>query len=184
MVVLAICWKWPRFAGSLALAYFGILRPGEVLRARRRELVLPEDLNHEAGSLQHATVDEPLVVGFISAVFRNIRRDDWLYPVSPGSFRRRWDALLRHLNVPPRVQLTPGSIRSGGAIHFFRETADISRLMWKMRLRQQVTLENYLQELTAYTVYSELEGSTKRNLLLLADLFEPTMRVFHSTLET
>ena len=44
LVSLAVLWGWNRFAGSLCIAFYGVTRPGEVLRATRKHLVLPSDL--------------------------------------------------------------------------------------------------------------------------------------------
>lgn len=194
MVVVALHWKWPRFAATLVLGFFGILRPGEILRARRRELLLPEDLCFEAGlqiflridepktkrrsrgKTQHAVVEDPLVVPFLAAVFGRVRRDEFIYPISPSSFRRRWDIILGHLKIPGRLKLTPGSLRGGGACHFYREHQDLGRLMWKMRLRQQQTLENYLQEVGAYTALNVRSSCLLSSLTLLCKFFRAPRR--------
>lgn len=49
LVTLSVLWGWHKFAGSLCLAFYGITRPGEVLRATRKHLVLPEKLCLQLG---------------------------------------------------------------------------------------------------------------------------------------
>ncbi|CAE7783212.1 Ttll4 [Symbiodinium sp. CCMP2456] len=44
MVAIALSWNWPRFGLLLLIAFFGIMRIGEVLQLSRAELVLPSDL--------------------------------------------------------------------------------------------------------------------------------------------
>ena len=44
MVSLSILWSWFHVAGILVLAFEGICRPGETLRASRCDLLLPCDL--------------------------------------------------------------------------------------------------------------------------------------------
>lgn len=44
MTCISLHWGWRRFAGSVLSSFFAIMRPGEFLRAIRRDLVLPSDL--------------------------------------------------------------------------------------------------------------------------------------------
>ena len=44
MLAIALGWGWDRFAGTLALIFYSIARPGEVLRGFRSQLALPRDL--------------------------------------------------------------------------------------------------------------------------------------------
>ena len=45
MITVCYMWGWPTVAGILALAWGGLARIGEVLSARRKDLVLPVDLD-------------------------------------------------------------------------------------------------------------------------------------------
>ena len=44
MVGLGLLWDWPLFSACLALCFHGICRIGEVLAARRSDLLTPTDL--------------------------------------------------------------------------------------------------------------------------------------------
>lgn len=101
---IALCWNWPRFAGAICISFFGITRPGEVLSAVRRDLVLATDLlvedvqsiflcirNPKArrrgrGRVQHASISQPLIVSFITKVFEPLGYDQLLYPISQQVF--------------------------------------------------------------------------------------------------
>eukprot|EP00974_Lingulodinium_polyedra_P015898 1543488-Lingulodinium_polyedra.AAC.1 len=48
MVDVALQWQWYRFTSCLLLAFYSVLRCGEVLAAVRQDLVLPEDLCRDA----------------------------------------------------------------------------------------------------------------------------------------
>ena len=75
-----------------------------------------------------------------------------LFPLSASSFRSRWEKVLFALKVPKHLQLTPASIRGGGAIAAYRHGEPIqSILMWRMRLLSSGSLRSpsYLQELAA-----------------------------------
>ena len=199
MVTLSIFWGWKRFACTLCLAFFGITRPGEVLRARRLELVLPVDLmssetskaflqvsepksrRRSAGRIQHASIENVQVVGFATKVFGQIPESDFLYPISAGSFRRRWDKVAEFLGIHKTLKLTPGSLRSGGAVYAYRQGQELQKILWRMRLRQLQTLENYLQEVATDAFLHKLSPSTKRKVLLLSELFSPTLSAISST---
>ena len=48
MVTLALMWGWTSVAGCLVLGYSGLLRPGEILGAFRKDLLLPRDIAFSA----------------------------------------------------------------------------------------------------------------------------------------
>eukprot|EP00434_Breviolum_minutum_P032179 symbB.v1.2.028460.t1/scaffold3020.1/size65267/3 len=138
MVVIGVLLNWKRFSGVLCLAFFGITRPGEVIRASRKDLVLAGDLllpdsnvaylrvgepkprGRGKGRVQHASIHEPKVIGFIEHIFGHVHKTDMLYGVSPNTFRRRWNHALQILLVPSEARLTPGSLRGGGAVEAYR----------------------------------------------------------------
>ena len=117
MIVVALHWNWNRFAGCLAISFFGITRPGEVLRAFRSELSLPSDRlmtgsapvflkirepksrRRGGARIQHASILDELVVSFLEVLFKKLDRKLLLYPISPSSFRRRWDCILEFLGI-------------------------------------------------------------------------------------
>lgn len=98
-----------------------------------------------------------------------------VYPISPSSFRRRWDKIVAHIGIPARLKLTPGSVRSGGAIAEYHKGEDLTRLLWRMRLRHLVTLENYIQEMAAENFISKLSPTTRHRVFILSEMFEPTL---------
>lgn len=193
MAVLAVHWGWFRFAACIYIAFYGILRPGEVLKAFRRDFVLPMDLVGETceraflriqdpkgrhrgrGRVQHASFEERPVIAFLERKFGHYVRDAPLYPISPGSFRRKWDRLLRHIGVLVSVRLTPGSLRSGGAVAEYRKGTGLTRICWRMCLRHMVTLEHYIQEVAGETLFAELSFSVQKRIQILSDMFDPVL---------
>ena len=194
MIVVALHWNWNRFAGCLAISFFGITRPGEVLRAFRSELSLPSDRlmtgsapvflkirapksrRRGGARIQHAPILDELVVSFLEVLFKKLDRKLLLYPISPSSFRRRWDCILEFLGIEKSCRLTPGS-RAGGAIDEYRNGTDLTRLLWRMRLRHLGTLEHYVQELAADSCIADLPMSSRHKVHLFATLFIPTLSV-------
>lgn len=193
MVAAAVLLRWHRFGAALCLSFYGITRPGEVLKAVRKDLVLPEDLLLEEqtvaylrvgepkprrrgkGRVQHASIHNELVVRFAAAVFGHIPLAELLYPISHGSFRRRWDFILRLLGISASVRLTPGSLRGGGAVAAYHAGIDLSKLCWRMRLKSLTTLESYVQEVAAATLLSELPAEARKRIKQFSDMFEPCL---------
>ena len=151
----------------MGLAFYGISRPGEVIREVRKNLILPSDLLEDGkslcylrlidpksrrrgrGRLQHLSLTDEAFIRFLERHYRNQVEDFPIYGGSASAFRRRWDRILSVLLVPTSSNLTPGSLRGGGAVWAWRNGMDLPQLMFKMRLKQQSTLESYLQEVTA-----------------------------------
>ena len=189
MVSVAVLLGWLRCAGVLCIAFFGIMRPGEVLKAIRRDLVTPDDLlqpddhvcylrvgepkprRRGKGRTQHASVHDETVVAFLQAVFQSQNYDQLLYPVTPGSFRRRWDHLLKVLLVPRELNLTPGSLRGGGAVEAYRSGMDLTKLCWRMRLKNLATLESYIQEVAADSFLVQLTPESRERVQKFSSMF-------------
>ena len=195
MASIAIHWRWWRFAGCILGAFYGIMRPGEILRAYRSDLILPADLLNDpsgpafirirqpksrrrgGGRVQRASIHDVAIVGLLDALFGSPRQDEALYPISPGSFRRRWDKIVEHLGIPLALKVTPGGLRAGGAVHEYRAGCDIPRLMWRMRVRHQHTLESYVQEVAADSFMAKLNPNCLRRITLMSRLFDFLLEV-------
>ena len=180
MATLAIAWGWPNFAATILLAFYGICRMGEVLKATRAELLTPLDLLEDESRLylrieapktrrrgarvQYTTVDEEVTVKLVQVLWQHLRPEQRLCGISPSSFRRRWDALLDVLGLERHHRITPGSVRGGGAVWAHRKGVHITDIMWKMRLQNVRTLTFYLQETTAMSLLPSL-NPTKRSTI-------------------
>lgn len=193
MVVIGVLLNWKRFSGVLCLAFFGITRPGEVLRASRKDLVLAGDLllpdssvaylrvgepkprGRGKGRVQHASIHEPKVISFIEHIFGHVHKTDMLYGVSPNTFRRRWNHALQILLVPSEARLTPGSLRGGGAVEAYRSGMELTKLCWRMRLKNLATLESYIQEVAADAFLVELSDTARKRIQLFASAFDSVL---------
>ncbi len=198
MLALAIGWGWFRWAGILLLAFHGAMRVGEPLRATRADLLLadeaaltssmcflkirsPKSGKRGKGVVQHSRIRDPLAVAWASLVFRDIPRDQLLYPASPSTFRKRWDVLLAALGVPSSTQLTPGGVRGGGAIFMYHSDLPLLEILWRMRLRQLSTLESYVQELAAENLFVNLPLRCKEKIQASAALLPHLVQTFIPT---
>ena len=196
MFSVAWMWGWKRFSAVLLLGFEGIARVGELLRARRSDLVLPSDLGDPdlkavflkirkpksmrrgKGRVQHVKVSNPSAVNFLERVYSDLEDFLLLFPLSAAAFRARWQKLLLALGLPKHLQPTPGSLRGGGAIAAYRRGESIQSIMWRMRLVSISTLESYLQELAAETFMSQLPVAAKSKIRSAA-LFFP-LAIGHS----
>ena len=189
MLLVALVWQWPRWAGVTRAAFSGPFRIGEGLRGRRANLVLPRDLldvsspaffridrpksrSRRGPRVQHVAFRDAGVIAFLDEMFGELRDDEPLYPGSPAQYRRRWDKILAHLGIPATLRLTPGCLRPGGAVAAYRQGTPLPELQWRMRLKHLMTLEHYLQEVAASTVLRGLAPATRARLQTYADLFD------------
>ena len=188
LVALAWCIGWKRWSGITLLCFHGVARAGEVLRCLRRDLLLPEDVMYESGAaflifrtsktmhrqaarVQHVKITTPYVVRLLSVVFSGAAPDELLFHGSAQMYRKRWDYLLKLLQVPSEINITPGGLRGGGAVAFYRRGGSIADLTWVMRLRQMSTLESYLQEVAAISVLTDLPFHCRFSIRAAAELY-------------
>ena len=187
--VVAYLLKWFRFCVILALGYFGPARIGECLQSNREHVILPSDLLFEpydrvmvhihnpksalrgGARHQHFTVVGEWLVRFISRHLAPLAPQARLWDGSPHTFRRRWDAVLIMLAIPPSAGFLPGGLRGGGAVHAYFQGVPISDILWKMRLRGQNSLEHYLQEVAAMRSLQHLPPTARERIRAFARLF-------------
>ena len=84
---------------------------------------------------------------------------------------------MAQLRIPDEAHITPGGLRGGGAVSQYRAGVSLPSLLWKMRLKQQQTLESYIQEVAALSALTSLppkdfeEHSSSRLLFPLSGFF-------------
>jgi hypothetical protein len=72
-------------------------------------------------------------------------------------------------------------MRAGGAVKMYRTDEDISKLMWKMRLKNVETLQHYLQEVGAESAFLQLPDRSKTAVVAASALFEVLLLQSHPT---
>ena len=118
----------------------------------------------------------------MSVCFQGLPLDHKLFPASIAVFRRQWNALLDHLEIPRRQLdpgVTPGTLRGSGATHWYLMTEDIPKIAWRGRWSKVKTLEHYIQEVSAQLFLHSLSDASKHRIrtfeshcdLLLKSLF-------------
>eukprot|EP00438_Fugacium_kawagutii_P035056 Skav236663 [mRNA] locus=scaffold338:109507:114366:- [translate_table: standard] len=194
MFVLATLKGWRRWSATLLLAFEGIARIGEVLSAKRCDLLLPCDLQEHdhavafvkirqpktrfrgRGRVQHLKISNGRVIPYLERVFGHLDPCLSLFPLTTYAFRKRWDYLLDTLSIPPQQRPTPASVRGGGAILAYRRGEPVADILWRMRLTSQPTLASYLQELAADSLLAHLHPRVRSRVSNLAALFSLTLQ--------
>ena len=121
--------------------------------------------------VQHLKISSSHVVRLLALVCRDAVREEPLFHGSAHVYRQRWNFLLKLLLVPQRLKITPGGLRGGGAVAWYRQGGSVSDLLWMMRLKQIATLEAYLQEVSAISLLSDLPPASRLALRAAASLF-------------
>jgi hypothetical protein len=201
MQSVALLWGWLDFAGAVGIAFFGLLRPGELLSLTRSALVLPEQSLNPRGRLfikimssktssrgarhQYVRIDDAVLIPFASALWSNTSESSPLLGLTPYSFRKRWDQILEFLGVPcaARDGLTPAGLRAGGATYFFTETQDFELVKWKGRWLSSRMLEIYLQETVALSILPSLTPPARDRVARFAAAAGHLLRQATTTLE-
>jgi len=98
-------------------------------------------------------VSDPTACKLLHKVFFRLPLDALLFAATHYQYRKRWDILLEVLGVDPALRLTPGGLRGGAAVYHYRAGRAINDVLWLLRLRNQQTLESYLQEVAALGKY-------------------------------
>ena len=90
-------------------------------------------------------------------------------------FRKRWDFILDHLGIissGPDDKFTTGGVRGGGVVRVYRQGKPIADILWSMRIKSQVTLSYYFQEVSAVSVLSGFPETTRMRKKALAALYD------------
>ena len=186
-ISLGLSWGWHRWCAATLLAFHGAMRAGETLRAKRSDLLLPCDSGLERnvlflqvqkpkpgrrgrGRVQHARITDSFAIRVATAIFEHLQPGEFLYPVSPSTFRRRWDHILSVLGIPSALRLTPGCLRSGGCVFWYHQDMPVNDILWHMRLRHVATLEHYLEETAAINLMLQLPSATRTRIKSCAQM--------------
>ena len=131
----------------------------------------PKGKRRGIGREQHSKVSDLPSTRFLSKVFGSLPPGAMLYPGSPAAFRLRWDRILLALRVPSSYGLTPASMRAGGAVRAYRANEDIPSLLWRTRLKNLETLQHYLQEAGALSLFASLPERSKTRIQFASQMY-------------
>ena len=151
--------QWFSFSILIWLAFDGLLRPKEVAGLLRRDVLFPSESGFDGaavvltlhlpktrrafGRTQFVMVDNPSLCSWLRWWCFDLPQDSALFPGSQRSFAMLFGSVAQALDCPV---YTPGCLRSGGAVHFFRECQNLGKTMMKGRWLSERTLQHYLTE--------------------------------------
>lgn len=177
--------KWLTFSTLIAVGFFGLLRPGELLNLKRRDIELANQVNlclpcvtisldkpknfRQLGFKQFTTVKHLVTCEWISWLCLELKPDDKLWPHSDSLFRKLFKTCLSHMHLT-NCHFTPGSLRAGGATYYFNEEEDMGRLRLWGRWSNLQSLEHYIQSTKAQQMLQTLSSKAVKRLEKLLTL--------------
>ena len=190
----ALAWGWAAEAALFGLAWAGLLRPGEILCARRSDLILPRDAapgtkhallvirnpktRGRAARHQSARVDPADIIELLDAVFGNLPGHVLLWRQSAATLRRRLEQIQERLGLTeagkPAFDLS--SFRPGGATWTLNTTENSELVRRRGRWLSLRVMDIYLQEVVAITYLPSLAPATRECIDALAAEFSALLR--------
>ena len=178
----ARAFMWDRFSVCLELAFFGLLRPGEVLQLRKCDVSLPHALlisgvgavvrvqapknRRTFGKHQFVYIDHVPTCDGLRWLTARLADADTLWGGTARDFRAVFKQLCTELQVG-HVRLAPASLRAGGASHLHLTGLEVSRLKFRGRWGSERSLGHYLQIALARQVQVSMTLPAQRALRTL-----------------
>ena len=206
MCTQALCWGWLRTAAAgLRHCFYGMLRPAEFLKARRKDLVLAPDLCRDpytdlrmflgivstktrtsGARHQHARSDDRHTAWLWSFLASGAAPEEPLWSLGSAVFRARWNVLCRSLKIPHNTVsgVTPGSLRGGGASALYDTTEDIELVRHRGRWSSAKMVEIYVQEVGGHLFLASLPQVVRERLFELAALEHEALELALSLLQS
>lgn len=193
MLVVCLLWGWRDVAGMLALGFGGLLRPGEMVAARRSDLLLPRDVGFSTffalisirepksrftyARHQSTKIDSEDLVDVLDLAFGDVPPHEKLWRYSAQTLRNRFKSLLSALtlqtwSVPGSRCLDLGSLRSGGATFIILATENSELCRRRGRWANHRMMEVYIQETMALQYMSVISTASRSRVLFLAGFFQ------------
>lgn len=196
VISVSLLWGWLPLAGTVALMFGGLLRPGELLAARREDLLLPRDCDASIpfcllsikdpksrftnARHQSVKVDAPDLLRVIQLAFGKLEPGMMLWPFSPQTLRNRFKSVLEALHVPVTHTdickcLDLGSLRAGGATWILQVTEDGDLLQRRGRWANRKMMDIYVQEVQSLIYLKKISDTARRRVFTLSSVFLQTL---------
>ena len=198
MLSVSLMWGWLSVAGVLGLTWAGVLRIGEVLQAKRTNLILPGDGAPEdrfallqihapktrghGAKHQAARVDQEDIVRLLIAAFGSLKPNEMLWSFSAATLRKRFSSLLKALSLPATKgrdyrPFDLGSLRPGGATWMLNQTENSELVRRRGRWISHRVMEIYLQEVQVASYLHKLAPQQRSKILDFATAFEDILEL-------
>ena len=188
LAVLSTCliWGWTREAGIFAMCWGMLLRVGEIVKAKRSDIVFPKDVHYtidhvlikilepktrfRAARHQSSKLEAPDLIAVAWLGLGHLKPYEKVWPNSPSTLRSRLDKILLRLGLPTKTvglkkPLTLASFRPGGATYMISLTESAEMVRRRGRWLSMRVMEVYLQEVAASTFMTDLDPTTRETIL-------------------
>ena len=182
-VCFTLGWEWT--AALILIGHHCLLRPGEIMTLHRHNMHLPCDSPAKVSSavisivrpktrnrgrmLEAVTVEWPALVLLLNTLFGWIHPDTNLCRGGRAGLVKRFEYAKSLLSLQT-APFTLASLRSGGAVDFYRSTGNVAALQFRGRWDSPSTLNHYLQEAMATLAFGRLSKQSFDKVEALADL--------------
>ena len=170
---------WIVFAVLVRVGFHGLLRPGEFLGLRGRDvlfnydrakdiwvavvaIVNPKTQNY-MGRRQFTTLEDQGTVAWLRWLCLDLPGEYKLWPGSRHTFVQCWAQALEALGLISH-KFTLGSLRAGGATFLYIQGMEIARIKFRGRWRSEGALACYIQEATSTLVWNQISSKAKDGL--------------------
>ena len=198
LAVLASClvWGWKREAALFALCWGMLLRPGELMAARRRDVIFPQDVRFSidhillrilepktrfrAARHQNSKLEAPDLMRVAWIGLGDLRPEEPLWPGSSSTLRHRLDKILLKLGLPIKEMngqkpMTLASFRPGGATYMISLTESAEMVQRRGRWLSLKVMNIYLQEVAASTFMTDLPPAAREAILVAMESFNEVL---------
>ena len=167
---------WLCFSIAIRFGFFGLLRPGEILRLRATDvmvrpcaadqlvavmvLVSPKN-KRSLGLQQFCTIRDQNTARWLQWVIESLHPEHKLWPSSGANFRKYFANALAALHLSD-ARLSPASLRAGAATHSYLAGMEIQRLQFHGRWASQSSLNCYIQEAMGHLVWMSMPEASRR----------------------
>ena len=141
---------------ALLVAFQGLLRTGELLALRRKDVTVNADNSRaildlgltkggaRRGHVESVVIDDVMLVRLLCAVTHSLAAHELLVP-SQSRFRAAFAEGVEALGYSSAT-FKPYALRRGGATHLYQESLNWSCVMHRGRWANQTTVRNYVNE--------------------------------------
>ena len=189
LLTVALSWGWLDVAGSLALLWGGVLRPGELLASKRSDLLLPSDTHNtnafallaieepktrfSAARHQCAKIDSSDILQVLELCFSHLPLNRMLWPSSGQSLRARFRNLLAAIKLPVsgHFALELSSLRPWAATWLLQVSENAELVRRRGRWLSSRVMEIYVQETSAARMMINLSQEQRTLIFTLAHNF-------------
>ena len=200
LAVLSTCliWGWTREAAIFAMCWGMLLRIGELMTARRADIIFPQDVRYSidyvlikilepktrfrAARHQSSKLEPPDLIAVAWMGLGHLKHHERIWPSSPSTLRSRLDKVLLKLGLPIRTvnmqkPLTLASFRPGGATYLIGLTESSELVRRRGRWISLKVMDIYLQEVAASTFMTDLDPSARTTILTAMEQFPSVLQM-------